>query len=150
LVVAYKQFRFRPRRYKSGKKGGGRKVNVKDGLQEVPKGDNWLRRHFSFTGNFCLHLRDISALRRYKKGYKSPISNLTHRTTGFRVPLHAPPCSFSLLFSTNKIFPASAAGVHLCFHSQSGLKNPEIPSHVIYASNVYLKPHYLEVTKSEF
>jgi hypothetical protein len=28
-------------------------------------------------------------------------------------------------FSTNKILPTLAAGVHLCFHSQSGLKNPE-------------------------
>jgi hypothetical protein len=36
-----------------------------------------------------------------------------------------PPCSLSLLFSTNKIFPTSAAGVCMCFHSQSGPKNPE-------------------------
>jgi hypothetical protein len=36
-----------------------------------------------------------------------------------------PPCSLSLLFSTNKIFLTSAAGVHPCFHSQSGPKNPE-------------------------
>jgi hypothetical protein len=35
-----------------------------------------------------------------------------------------PPFSLSLLFSTNKIFLTSAAGVHLCFHSQSGPKNP--------------------------
>jgi hypothetical protein len=36
-------------------------VKVKDGLQEVPKGDNQPSRHF-FPGNFCLHLRDISTL----------------------------------------------------------------------------------------
>jgi hypothetical protein len=39
--------------------------------------------------------------------------------------LHFPICSLSLLFSTNKIFPTSAVGVCLCFHSQSRLKNPE-------------------------
>jgi hypothetical protein len=43
----------------------------------------------------------------------------------FWVPLHSPICSLSLLFSTNKIFLTSAVGVHLCFHPQSGLKNPE-------------------------
>jgi hypothetical protein len=37
-----------------------------------------------------------------------------------------PPCSLSLLFSTNQIFPTSAAGVcPCCFHSQSGPKNSE-------------------------
>jgi hypothetical protein len=36
---------------------------LKDGLQEVPEGDKWSRRHLSFPGNICLHLRDISALR---------------------------------------------------------------------------------------
>jgi hypothetical protein len=56
---------------------------LKDGLQEVPKGDKWSRR------NFCLYLRDIYTLMQYKKGYKNPISNLTHRTTGFWVPLFA-------------------------------------------------------------
>jgi hypothetical protein len=40
---------------------------LKDGLQEVPKGDKWSRRHFSFSGNVCLHLRDISAFRQYSK-----------------------------------------------------------------------------------
>jgi hypothetical protein len=40
---------------------------LKDRLQEVPKSDNWPRRHF-FPGD----LRDISALRQYKKGYKPP------------------------------------------------------------------------------
>jgi hypothetical protein len=35
------------------------------------------------------------------------------------------PCHAVFLFSTNKIFLTSAAGVHLCFHPQSGLKNPE-------------------------
>jgi hypothetical protein len=50
--------------------------------------------------------------------------------TGFRVPLHSPICSLSLLFSptkfsANKIFPTSTVRVCLCFHSQSRLKNPE-------------------------
>jgi hypothetical protein len=61
----------------------------------------------------------------HKKRLKSPIPTLTQGTTGFQVPLHSPPCSLSVLFSTNKIFLTSAAGVHLGFHSQSGLKNPE-------------------------
>jgi hypothetical protein len=39
-----------------------------EGLKEVPKGDKWSRRHLSFPGNLCLHLRDISAPR---KGYKT-------------------------------------------------------------------------------
>jgi hypothetical protein len=43
------------------------RLSLKDGLQEVPKGDKWSRRHLSFPGNFCLHLRDISALRQYSK-----------------------------------------------------------------------------------
>jgi hypothetical protein len=34
--------------------------HLKDRLQKVPNGDSWLRRHFSFPGNFCLHLRAIS------------------------------------------------------------------------------------------
>jgi hypothetical protein len=38
---------------------------LKDGLQEVPKGDKWSRRHFSL-GNTCLHLKGISALRQCK------------------------------------------------------------------------------------
>jgi hypothetical protein len=59
-----------------------------------------------------------------QKGYKNPLSTLTHGTV-FQVPLHSPLCGLSLLFSTNKIFPTSATGVCLCFHSQSGLKNPE-------------------------
>jgi hypothetical protein len=63
-------------------------------------------------------------------GYKTPLPTLTHRITGFRVPLHSPICSLSLLFSStkfsaNKIFLTSAVGVCLCFHSQSRLKNPE-------------------------
>jgi hypothetical protein len=37
--------------------------DLKDRLQEVPKGDNWLRRHFSLPGD----VRDISALGQYKK-----------------------------------------------------------------------------------
>jgi hypothetical protein len=42
-------------------------VLVKDGLQEVSKGDKWSRRHLSFPGNVCPRLRDISALRQYTK-----------------------------------------------------------------------------------
>jgi hypothetical protein len=98
---------------------------LKDKLKEVPKGDKWPRRHFSFPGNVCLHLREISTLTQYTKRLKNPISNPTHRTTGLQVPLHAPSCSFSPLFSTNKFFLTSAAGVHLCFHSQSRTKNPK-------------------------
>jgi hypothetical protein len=44
---------------------------LKDRQQEVPKGGKWLRRHLSFLGNFCLHLRDISALRQCKKSIKT-------------------------------------------------------------------------------
>jgi hypothetical protein len=40
-------------------------------LQEIPKGDKWSRRHLSFPGNLCLHLRDISALRQCKKAIKT-------------------------------------------------------------------------------
>jgi hypothetical protein len=63
--------------------------------------------------------------------------------TGFWVPLHSPICSLSLLFSTNKIFPTSAVGVHLCFHPQSRLKNPE---HLkfLHVSSVH---HHLGVVK---
>jgi hypothetical protein len=52
-----------------------------------------------------------------------------------------PPCSLSLLFFTNKIFPTSAAGVCLCFHSQSGHKNPEdlkIPACLLYIKGTML------------
>jgi hypothetical protein len=90
-----------------------------------PKGDNWSREHFFFPGNICLHLTDISTHRQYtKKGYKTlsptwPTGSLVSRSPCM------PPFSLSLLFSTNKIFPTSAAGVCLCLHSQSGLKNPE-------------------------
>jgi hypothetical protein len=48
-------------------KGNHWEGGLKDGLQEVPKGDKWSRRHLSFPGNFCLHLRDISAFRQYSK-----------------------------------------------------------------------------------
>jgi hypothetical protein len=51
-----------------------------------------------------------------------------------------PPCSLSLLFSTNKIFLTSAAGDHLCFHSQSGPKNPQLLK--IPASSVYYLATY--------
>jgi hypothetical protein len=44
---------------------------LKEGLQEVLKGDNWPKRHLSFPGKVCLHLRDISALRQLKKAIKT-------------------------------------------------------------------------------
>jgi hypothetical protein len=49
-------------------------VIMKDGLQEATKCDNWPRRHFFFPGNFCLHLRDISAFRQYNKSIKTQFS----------------------------------------------------------------------------
>jgi hypothetical protein len=103
---------------------------LKDGLQEVPEGGKWSKRHLSFPGNLCLHLRDISAPMQCKKRLKNPIPTLVQGITGFRVPLHSPICSLSLLFSptkfsTNKILPTCAVGVCLCFHPQSRLKNPE-------------------------
>jgi hypothetical protein len=103
---------------------------LKDRLQEVTKGDKWLRRHLSFSWNLCLHLRDISAPRQCKKAYKTPFPILTHGITGFQVPLHFPICSLSLLFSptklfTNKILLTSAVGVCLCFHPQSRVKNTD-------------------------
>jgi hypothetical protein len=73
-----------------------------------PKGDKWSRRHLSSLGNVHLHLKGISALRQWKKGYKTPLPTLTHGITSFWVPLHSPICSLSLLFSTNKIFLTSA------------------------------------------
>jgi hypothetical protein len=65
-----------------------------------------------------------------KIGYKTALPTPTHAITGFGVPLRSPIYRLSLLFSpakfsTNKIFPASAVGVCLCFQSQSRLKNPE-------------------------
>jgi hypothetical protein len=60
-----------------------------------------------------------------QRGYKNPVPTLTHMTTCVCVRLHSPLSSLSLLFSSNKIFPISVAGVLLCFHSQRGLKNPE-------------------------
>jgi hypothetical protein len=56
---------------------------IKDGLQEVPKGDQWSRSHLSFTGNLCLHLRDISAPRQFKKGYKTQSPSLTQGPSAF-------------------------------------------------------------------
>jgi hypothetical protein len=63
-------------------------------------------------------------------GYKTPLPTVAHGITGFRVPLHSPICSLSLLFSptkfsTNKMVPTSAVRACLCFHSQSRLKKPE-------------------------
>jgi hypothetical protein len=88
--------------------------DLKDGLQEVPKCDNWPRRHFSFPGNFCLHLRDISTLGQLKKPTKTqfPTWPMGPPVSG---SLCMAPCSLSLLLSTYKIFPISAAQVLLCF-----------------------------------
>jgi hypothetical protein len=66
---------------------------LKDRLQEVPKGDNWSRRHFSFPGD----LRDISVFGQYKKGYKNPISN---GTTGFFLVSSSPCMNPMQLFSS--------------------------------------------------
>jgi hypothetical protein len=100
--------------------------DLNDRLQEVPKGDNWPRRFFSFPANVCLHLRDILALGQYTK--KDIIPNLQNDPQD-HLPISRspcmPPCRLSLLFSTNKIFPTSVAEVCLCFHSQSGPQNPE-------------------------
>jgi hypothetical protein len=98
----------------------GHSSTVKDRLQEVPKGDNCPRRLF-FPGD----LRDISTLRQYKKrAIKTRFPNwpMGPPVSGFYC---MPPCSPPLPFSTNKIFPTSAAGVCLCFQSQSRSKNPE-------------------------
>jgi hypothetical protein len=35
---------------------------LKDGLQDVSKGDNYPGRNFSLSGKICLHQRDISIL----------------------------------------------------------------------------------------
>jgi hypothetical protein len=102
-------------------------INLKDGLQEVPKDDSDLEtlllprrpeRH--------LHPRAIQ-----KKATKTQFPTW---------PMGPPvsrshcilPCSLSLLFPINKIFLTSAAGVCHCFQSQSGPKNLEhqkIPAH---------------------
>jgi hypothetical protein len=73
--------------------------------------------------------------------YKTPLPTLAHRITGFRVPLHSPICSLSLLFSptkfpTNKIFPTSAVRVCLLSFSEQAQEPwaPGIPAHVIRAS----------------
>jgi hypothetical protein len=75
-------------------------------------------------------LREVSPSGNAKIGYKTHSTPWPTESPGFRVPLYSPICSLSLLFSTNKfstnkIFLTSAVGVCLCFHSQSGLKNPE-------------------------
>jgi hypothetical protein len=38
---------------------------LKDGLQKVPKGDKWWKRHFSL-GNAHLHLKGIATIRQCK------------------------------------------------------------------------------------
>jgi hypothetical protein len=39
--------------------------------------------------------------------------------------LHSPLCSLSLLFSRRTVFLTNFVVVRLCFHCQSGIKNPE-------------------------
>jgi hypothetical protein len=85
--------------------------------------------------------------RQYKKGYKTPLPILTHGITGFRVLLHSPICSLSLLFSTNKIFPTSAVRVCLCFHSQCRLKNPEHLKFLHVSSVHHLCPSRIKSTQ---
>jgi hypothetical protein len=101
---------------------------LKDGLQEVPKGNKWSRRHFSL-GNACLHLKGISRHQAMHIGYKTPLPTLAHGITSFRVPLHSPICSLSLLFSptkfsTNKIFLTAAVRVCLCFSFSEQVQEP--------------------------
>jgi hypothetical protein len=92
---------------------------VKDGHWEV-KETLLLFRKCPAASERHLHTQAIHK----EKSYKT-LPTLTHGTTGFQIPLHSPLCSLSLLFSTNIIFLTSAVEVHLCFHSQSRLKNPE-------------------------
>jgi hypothetical protein len=76
------------------------KGDLKDELQEVPKGDNWPKRYFSFPGNVCLPLRDISNLGQYKKTIKpnSQSDPWDHWFLGFTVCPHA-----AFLFSSLQI-----------------------------------------------
>jgi hypothetical protein len=89
---------------------------VKDGLREVPKGDNWPRTLLLSRKCLLAPERHLCP-RAIKKGYKNPISKLT-TSFGSRC---MPPFSLSLLFSTNKIFLTSAAWVHplLSFSEQT-------------------------------
>jgi hypothetical protein len=107
----------------------GGNEGLKDGLQEIPKGDKWSRRHFSSLGNVHLHLKGVSAIRQCKKATK-PTPYPDPQDHWFPGPPAFPNMlSFSFLlqikFSTNKIFPIPVVRVCLCFHSQSRLKNPE-------------------------
>jgi hypothetical protein len=74
---------------------------VKDRLQEVSKGDNGPRRHFSFPGNICLLLRDISALGQYTKKVIKPNLQPDPRDHQFPVPPACPNAAF--LFSSLQI-----------------------------------------------
>jgi hypothetical protein len=86
---------------------------VKGGLQEVPKGDNKLGRHF-FPANVCLHKRDISTVRQFKKKKAIKTQFPTWPTGPLVSGSHCiPPYSLSLLFSINKILLTSAAQIHL-------------------------------------
>jgi hypothetical protein len=42
-------------------------IELKDVLQDILESEKWSRRHLSYPGNLCLHLRDIPALRQYSK-----------------------------------------------------------------------------------
>jgi hypothetical protein len=107
-------------------KHGLKSPKLKDGLQKVPKGDKWSRRHLSFPGNLCLHPRGISVLRQRKKAIKTQSPTLPTGPPGSGSPCIPHYAVFlSFLFSTNKIFPTSAAGVRLCFHSQRMLESAE-------------------------
>jgi hypothetical protein len=104
-------------------------VVLKDRLQEVKK--------------TLLPRKCLSAFERYpcpqathKKKAIKPNPHLDPWDHRFPVPLHSLPCSPSLLFSTNHIIPTFISGVCRCFHSQSGLKNPEHLT-FLYVSSVH-------------
>jgi hypothetical protein len=73
---------------------------LKDGLQEVPEGGKWSKRHLSFPGNLCLHLRNISAPHAMQKKAKKPNPHPGPRDYWFPGPPALPNMqSFSTLFS---------------------------------------------------
>jgi hypothetical protein len=61
--------------------------DLKGGLQEVPKVDNWPKRQFFFPGNCLFAPERHLCPGAIKKGYKNPISSLTNGTTGFCAPI---------------------------------------------------------------
>jgi hypothetical protein len=62
-----------------------KRVLLKDGLQEVPKGDKWSRRQFSFPGNFCAPGRHLCPQVILKKAIK-PNPQPDPRDHGFPGP----------------------------------------------------------------